>query len=149
MALKLQLKKGQKVIINGAVLENLGSHTISLGVMNRASILRENDILTPEDATTPASRVYYAVQCIYLFPDEHGKYHALFEELAAAYAAAAPSSGELVNELRQFVEDGNLYEALKKAKDLIGHEGRVLSHAEKRLGEELSEGSGEARPEDG
>ena len=73
MPLKIQLKKGQKIIINGAVLENSGTHTTSLIVRNDASILRDTDIITADDAVTPASRAYYSLQCLYLFPEEKEK----------------------------------------------------------------------------
>ena len=69
MALKLTLKPGEKVIINGAVLANAGSKT-ALSIENSAVILREKDILTEHNANSPAKRIYYCLQLAYL-DDEH------------------------------------------------------------------------------
>jgi len=108
MPLKIQLKKGQKIIINGAVLENASSRTASLLVINNASIMRDADVLTPEDAVTPAARVYYSLQCMYLFPEEKDTHLPRFNEFIEAYGKAAPSSAKIVSELRHLVEDDRI-----------------------------------------
>jgi flagellar protein FlbT len=137
MPLKIHLRKGQKIIINGAVLENTSSQNISLLVKNEASILRDNDILTPEDVSTPASRAYYALQCLYLFPNEKESNLPRLNEFLDNYLIAAPSSKELVDNIKRLVDDGKLYPALKKGQELISHEHKVLSHAQKRVGKKL------------
>ncbi|MDP6692354.1 MAG: flagellar biosynthesis repressor FlbT, partial [Alphaproteobacteria bacterium] len=65
MALKLTLKPGEKFIINGAVVQNSDRRT-TLVIQNRASLLREKDIMLPEDATTPMRRIYFTVMMLYL-----------------------------------------------------------------------------------
>ena len=130
MPLKLHVKSGQQIIVNGAVIENVGARTASLLVKNEAAILRDNDIITPDQASTPASRVYFAVQCLYLFPDQRDKYLPIFNELADNYVEAAPSSASTIETLRDHVREGRFYAALKDARQLITHEGRILSHAE-------------------
>ena len=55
MALKLSLKPGERFVVNGAVLQN-GDRRAVLLLQNKASVLREKDIIQPEDATTPATR---------------------------------------------------------------------------------------------
>lgn len=137
MPLKIHLRKGQKIIINGAVLENTSSHNVSLLVKNEASILRDNDILTPDDVSTPASRVYYALQCLYLFSNEGESNLPRLNEFLDNYLVAAPSSKELVDDIKRLVEDRKLYPALKKGQELISHENKVLSHVQKRVGEKL------------
>ncbi len=137
MPLKIHLRKGQKIIINGAVLENTSSQNISLLVKNEASILRDNDILTPDDVSTPASRAYYALQCLYLFPNEKDSNLPSLNEFLDNYLIAAPSSKKLVDNIKRLIKDGKLYPALKKGRALISHENKVLSHAQKRVGEKL------------
>lgn len=70
MPLKLSLKPGEKFAINGAVIVN-GDRRGTLVVQNHASILRERDILQPEDVTTPAKRIYFPIMMMYL--DETGQ----------------------------------------------------------------------------
>ncbi len=46
MALKLTLSPSEKLVVNGAVIQN-GDRRASVVVQNKASILREKDILLP------------------------------------------------------------------------------------------------------
>ena len=55
MPLKLSLKPGEKFVLNGAVMTN-GDKRASLVIQNKASLLREKDIMQREDANTPARR---------------------------------------------------------------------------------------------
>ncbi len=137
MALVINIKKGQQVIINGAVVENITAKTISLSIKNEASILRSADILTLESAVTPAGRVYYALQCVYLFPERRDHYLRDFKDLVASYVQAAPSSGPIVEAVWASISEQQYYAALKKAQELIEHERKVLSHAHERLSEKL------------
>ena len=137
MALVLNVKKGQQVIINGAVIENVSGKTISLSIKNEAAILRSTDILTPESAVTPAGRIYYALQCVYLFPDRRDEYLRHFKDLVGSYVQAAPSSVPIAEAILASVSEDQYYVALKKAQELIDHEREVLTHAHERLSEEL------------
>ena len=65
MPLKLSLKPGEKFVLNGAVLAN-GDKRTSLVIQNKACLLREKDIMQPEDANTPARRIYLAIMMMYL-----------------------------------------------------------------------------------
>ncbi|MGF1641967.1 MAG: flagellar biosynthesis repressor FlbT [Rhodospirillales bacterium] len=137
MALVINIKKGQQIIINGAVIENVTGKTVSIAVKNEASILRSSDILTPDSALTPAGRVYYALQCVYLFPDRREDYLRHFKELIGSYGRAAPSSGPIIEAVCASVVEQQYYAALKKAQELIAHEREVLTHAHERLLEDL------------
>jgi flagellar protein FlbT len=122
MALVIHLRKDGRVIINGAVLENVSGRAISIAVKNEASILRDDDVLQPQDAVTPARRVYFALQCAYVFPDSHARHMRQFNDFLDAYVEAAPSAAPLAAAVRKSVEAGKLYEALKKARELFTHE---------------------------
>lgn len=65
MALKLTLKPGEKLVVNGAVVEN-GDRRAVLVVKNRASILREKDIMQAAEANTPMRRIYFSAMMLYL-----------------------------------------------------------------------------------
>jgi flagellar protein FlbT len=69
MPLKLSLKPGEKFVLNGAVVQN-GDRRGVLILQNKASVLREKDILQAEDANSPARRIYFPVMMMYL--DEAG-----------------------------------------------------------------------------
>ena len=137
MALVIHLKKGAQLIVNGAVLENVTGRPISLALKNDATILRCDDILSPDAAVTPASRVYYALQCAYLFRERRHEALLSFRELLDSYQAAAPSARPIADEVMAALAADDFYAALKKAQALIQHEGRLLSDVEERLVKEL------------
>lgn len=127
MALLIHIKKGKKVIINGAVLENASGRTMSFLLQNEAQVLRGDDVLAPDDASTPAGRIYYALQCLYLFPERQPRYLPLFSDLIECYRQASPSASDLIDTILESVRAGRFYEALKGARELIRHEGRLLT----------------------
>ncbi|WP_299684813.1 flagellar biosynthesis repressor FlbT [uncultured Tateyamaria sp.] len=62
--LVLKLSPKERVLINGAVIEN-GDRRSRLTIMTpHANILRLRDAIHPEDAKTPVRRVCYAVQLV-------------------------------------------------------------------------------------
>ncbi len=128
MALQVNLKKGQKIIINGAVIENAGNRNISLNLHNKASLLRDSEVLGPDDCVTPAARIYYALQCAYIFPEKYEEHLRFFYLHLKEYIKAAPSCAPIVNDIEQEIDDANLYGALKKTQELINHEARVLEN---------------------
>ena len=69
MPLKLSLKPGEKFVLNGAVVQN-GDRRGVLLLQNKASVLREKDIMQAEEANSPARRIYFPVMMMYL--DEAG-----------------------------------------------------------------------------
>src|SRR5512142_3315499 len=73
MPLKLSLKPGERFVLNGAVLAN-GDKRASLIIQNKACLLREKDIMQPEEATTPARRIYLPIMMMYLDPDSTDDY---------------------------------------------------------------------------
>ncbi len=69
MPLKLSLKPGERFVLNGAVVQN-GDRRCSLVLQNKASVLREKDIMQEAEVTSPARHVYFPVMMMYL--DEAG-----------------------------------------------------------------------------
>lgn len=129
MPLKLNVNRGEKLIVNGAVIKNDGDGT-SLVFENQAQILRQKDILTQESATTPAARVYLALQCAYLFPEKAAEHLGDFQALLDDYLQAAPSAGAIAEEIRGLIGKDQLYGGLKACSRLLGHESEILAHAQ-------------------
>ena len=129
MPLKLTVGKGEKLIVNGAVVKNDGDGA-SLVFENQAHILRQKDILTAEDAKTPAARVYLALQCAYLFPDKAVAHLTDFQNLLNDYIEAAPSAQPVAEEIRRLVAKDQLYSGLKACAKLLTHEHEVLAHVQ-------------------
>lgn len=125
MPLLIDLKPGEKVIVNGAVVENAG-HSTKLRVLNDSNILREKDIVADGDNITPAGRVYFFIQNAYIFPGSRAKYLGLFERCLNDYLASCASAAQLGADLHAAVAGQEFYKALKLARKLLKHEAMVL-----------------------
>lgn len=145
MPLLLDYKEGDRLIINGAVIENAGVNTKIL-VHNQASILRGKEVLSAEESNTPASRAYFELQSAYVFSDrteEHLKEHNIYLD---QYVAACPSALPIALEIREYTEQGALYKALKSSQQLILHEQGVLGTLHSQL-EEIDNSVADAEAE--
>ena len=137
MALRITLEPGRKIIVNGAVIENTGGPA-TLKVHNKANILRGSDVLATADATTPARRLYHALQNAYLFEANRAEYLGLFYQYLSDYRTAAPSSLEIAEKTARHVAAGDFYAALKTARKFITHEDDRLASAKKTAGTDLA-----------
>ena len=125
MPLKLSLLRGEKLVVNGAVIKNDGPD-VNLVFENQAHILRQKDIMTLEDATSPARRVYLALQCAYMLPARRDEHMEDFQSLLDEYSEASPSSSPITEKIIQLAEGEDLYGALKVTRDLIDHEAEIM-----------------------
>lgn len=67
MTLRIALRDGEKVVVNGAVLTSVGRTEIK--VENQAAILRGREVMAPETATTPARSLYFNTMMAYVDPE--------------------------------------------------------------------------------
>lgn len=127
MALKVELKPKERLIVGDCVITNSDQRT-RLYVSGRSPILREKDIMRTEDASSPAKRVYFAVQLMYL-DDDVDKVQEEYFSLVNDLVKAAPSTTAIVDEINNEILTGSLYKALKKAKKLIEYERELIGDA--------------------
>lgn len=127
MALKVELKPGERLIVGNCVITNSDQRT-RLFIEGRAPILREKDILSVATADTPAKRIYLAVQLMYL-GDDISSLHRNYFELVTDIVRAAPSTTSLVDQINNEILTGSLYKALKVAKKLVAYEQDLLANA--------------------
>ena len=126
MPLAINLRPKERLIVNGVVIENSGQPT-KLVIHNTAALLREKDILTEQQADTPARRIYFTIQCQYLFPGKEELFLPIIYEFLREFADAAPSAVPLVREIGELVDARDWYRALKTAKQLIAREVEILN----------------------
>jgi len=128
MALKIMLKPGERMVVGGAVITNGSNKNCDLIVNNDAPVLREKDILTEKDATTPCSRIYFTIQLMYI-DHENRKIHSdAYWQLVGELLSAAPSLIGLLDQISENIVNGRYYQALKLASNLIEYEQEVLRH---------------------
>ena len=130
MALKVELKPNERIIIGACVVTNTDQRARLLIDGDRIPILREKDILTPKSANSPAKRIYLAVQLMYTSRDPRA-HHEVYFTLVREIVQAAPSTWAYVEILNNQILTGNLYKALKEAKKLIAYEEGLLRHAKR------------------
>lgn len=131
MALKINLKPHERLIIGGAVMSN-GHSKSELIIENSVPVLREKDILREKDADTPCKRIYFVIQLMYVDAKDLVEKHNIYWTLVKEVAEAAPSTAELLGEISEHILDNRYYPALKLAKRLIEYEGEVMKHARTR-----------------
>ncbi len=121
----IEIKSGDKLIINGAVIENTGSNT-KLLIHNQVSILRQKEVMSEGDSVTPAARVYFALQCAYIFPHKKTQYLTSFEEYVRQFVEASQSAAPIVSKIMKEVREDRLYQGLKAAQELLKHERELM-----------------------
>jgi flagellar biosynthesis repressor protein FlbT len=126
MALKITLKPHERLIIAGAAISN-GHSTANLLIENNVPILREKDILREKNAASPAQKIYFIIQIMYLDQDDLAAHHKLYWDLVRSFIKAAPSSLRLIDEISEHILGSRYYKALKVARKLIDYEKSILS----------------------
>jgi flagellar biosynthesis repressor protein FlbT len=129
MPLKLSLKPGEKFVLNGAVVQN-GDRRGVLVLQNKASVLREKDILQAEDVTTPARRVYFPVMMMYLDEAAAARYYDEFARRIGEFMSAIGNPdilAECVN-VSKHVLAREYYKALMACRKLIDYESERLGN---------------------
>jgi len=131
MALKIDLKPHERLIIGGAVVAN-GNSRCELVVENNVVILRQKDILREKDASTPCKRIYFIVQLMYVdesqLLDKHNVYWTLIKDVVEA----APSTARLLADMSEHIVNKRYYPALKLARKLIKYEEEATADARTR-----------------
>jgi flagellar protein FlbT len=126
MALKITLKPNEKIIISGAVVTNGPAKSVLL-IENKTAILRQKDILTEDHATSPARKIYFIVQMMYIDEDNLTTHHNTYWKLVRDFINASPSSIPLIDEINEHIVHSRYYPALKLAKNLIEYEYQLIT----------------------
>jgi len=129
MPLKLSLKPGEKFVLNGAVVQN-GDRRSALLLQNKASVLREKDIMQAEEANSPSRRIYFPVMMMYLDQSADHRYHDEFVQRLSEFMGAVRNPDvltECVN-VSKHVMTREYYKALMVCRKLIEYEDERLGH---------------------
>lgn len=130
MGLKVELKAGERIVIGECVVTNAGQRTRLL-IEGQAPILREKDIITVEQADTPAKRLYLCVLLMYTSRDPvplHPTYFSLVRDILQA----ASSTRTQIEIISNYILIGDMYKALKQTKQLITYEQELLENEKRR-----------------
>lgn len=127
--LVLKLGPKERVLINGAVIEN-GDRRSRLSIVTpNANILRLRDAIHPEEVNTPVRRVCYIAQLV-LSGDakkEDAKLQLLRGIEQLSQVLTDRDSRKLLSIASDEVLEGQYYQALKALRGLLPREDRLLA----------------------
>ena len=127
MALVIDLKPGEKILIGSAVITNDKQRT-RLHISGEAAILREKVVMQEQDADTPCKKIYFLIQCMYL-ANTPKEYHQTYFNLVKEIQHAAPRTSAFFLSINEHIISGQYYKAMKDARELIKFEEELLNHA--------------------
>jgi flagellar protein FlbT len=130
MALKVELKPGERIFIGECVITNDDQRTRLL-IDGSAPVLREKDIMTADRADTPGKRIYLAVQLMYTSRDPR-THHEVYFALIRDIVQAAPSTWPQIETINNHILSGEMYKALKQSRKLIEYEQELFRNAARR-----------------
>ena len=143
MALKIELKPNERIIVGDCVITNTGQRT-RLVIDGTVPILRERDIMTLSRANSPAKRIYLTVQLMYTSKRQQD-HHALYFRLVREILKAAPSTRPFIENINKQILTGELYKALKGSAQAHCLRKELLDHALRQQGlREDRQGNGAA-----
>ena len=129
MPLKLSLKPGEKFVLNGAVVQN-GDRRSVLVLQNKASVLREKDIMQQDDANTPARRIYFPVMMMYLDENSADRYYDEFVRRLTEFMGVINNPDVLADcvNISKHCMSREYYKALMLCRKLIEYEDERLGN---------------------
>lgn len=127
--LVLKLSPKERVLINGAVIEN-GDRRSRLSIMSPdANILRLRDAIHPDDANTPVRRLCFALQLVLSGDrkpeDARPALLGQIEDLSQVFKD--PDSRAMLSDASAAVITEQHYRALKSVRGLLPREDRLLA----------------------
>ncbi|MGG7516288.1 flagellar biosynthesis repressor FlbT [Allorhizobium undicola] len=128
--LRISLKSGERIFINGAVLRV--DRKVALEFLNDVTFLLENHVLQPEDATTPLRQLYFIAQMILINPDGKEQTLAMFRKSIVMLLNCFQNE-EVLAELKRIdgmVVSGRAFDALKAIRSLYPIEDQILNSEE-------------------
>jgi flagellar protein FlbT len=129
MPLKLSLKPGERFVLNGAVVQN-GDRRGALILQNKASVLREKDIMQESEVNSPARRIYFPVMMMYLDEAGAGRYYDEFVRRLSEFMGAVRNPEILTDcvTISKHALGREYYKALMLCRKLIEYEDERLGN---------------------
>jgi len=125
--LVLELRPGDLMVVNGASLRFRSRTRVEL--VAKARFLFGKQVMTPEAANTPARRIYFALQCAYVGPeDDREPALADSHRLVAEFQEATTSvmARQLLERALALAEQDEWYQSLRLVRHVMRHEATVL-----------------------
>ena len=130
--LVLKLAPGERVLVNGAVLENGDRRARLTLITPNAHVLRLRDAIHPNDANTPVKRVAYIAQLAVAGECDEAEARRQIlvgvDQLAGVFED--PESTAALDAAAAHTMNGRFYQALRALRTLIPREALIMSTIE-------------------
>lgn len=126
-AMRLSLRAGGKLYINGAVLRV--DRKTSIEILNDATFLLDHHVMQPEDASSPLRQLYFIAQTMLIDPDSAPGSRFVFDEsrrlLTEGFEHPRILAG--LESIGELMETGRTLEVMKTIRALIPIEDEILA----------------------
>lgn len=136
-ALKVSLKAGERIYLNGAVLKT--DRKVTLEFLNKVTFLLEQHVLQPDATDTPLKQLYFLVQTMLIDPSASNVVmpviQDMFRQLAITFKNRDVLSGLAETSLQ--IENGRAFDALRTIRRLLPIEAEILGKGDQDGNKEL------------
>jgi flagellar protein FlbT len=123
----LEMRQGDMMVVNGAAIRFRAKTRIELTA--RARFLFGRQIMPPDQANSPARRIYYALQAAYIGePAERAAGLETARQRIEEFkrATTSPTAASLLDQALALANADNCYQALRLARRVMQHETAIL-----------------------
>ena len=129
--MRLSLKAGERIFINGAVIRS--ERRVTLELLNDATFLLEAHVMQLEDATSPLKQLYFIIQSMLITPGTSETTRESVLQMIPDMLSSYPKSEVFVGleQVRAAIEENRAYEALRILRSLFCLEEQVIAEVSK------------------
>lgn len=119
MPLKLNVKPGERLFVQGGTIEIAAEGTIGIVIDGQVVVMRETDYLAQAAAVTPRRQIVWALQEAYLNGDSKSYNDALTAAMSQAGTALKGEAATVWADLSVKIMENHIYKALIAARKLV------------------------------
>lgn len=127
--LKIHLKPGERIFLNGAVVAV--DRKVTLELLNDVAFLLQSHVLQAEEATTPLRQLYFIVQSMLMEPSTkelaRGLFGKMHQELLVTFKNVDVLEGLVA--VDACIQSDRAFDALKKLRRLFVLEAEILARS--------------------
>lgn len=123
--MKLTIKAGEKLFINGAVIRS--DKKITLEIINDAIFLLENHVMQKEEANTPLKQLYFTGQILLMDPENANEIFPIFVNMLTQLLKTSTNRDILfgLKDCADLAQQGKVFEILKILRSLFAYENKI------------------------
>jgi flagellar protein FlbT len=126
--IRLSLKAGERIFINGAVLR--ADRKVGLELLNDATFLLEHHVIGPDETSTPLRQLYFMVQTMLMDPKASSSALQMCRQ-SLTLLRATFTNRDIVSGLgvvAEFLDQDRPFEALKAVRVMLPIEAAILGN---------------------